>query len=143
MTRLSANFEFVIGAVDVNVAVIGVGVARLFSGEAEDAGEDEVVGKLFTLPLADGLAGFEDGADGRAGAVLVLHDEVAERGLIAALGEADAELGSRAWPVLQQTLAVPELEALGGDGNFNAETRRLHVVKGALDCDPFLPQHPS
>ena len=56
VARGAADACFVIGAVDVDVAVKGVGIVRLRAMQPKDAGEHEITLSLHAgLPLAHGL----------------------------------------------------------------------------------------
>ena len=79
-----AERVLVIGAVDVDVAIEGVLVVGIEAVEPEDAGLDEIAGIGGVADLAGGDAGFEDGAEGSAGADFFGDFEMAEGGFEAA-----------------------------------------------------------
>lgn len=80
----ASDAGFVIGAVDVNVAVVGVRIVRLGAVQPEDAREHEIILRVHArLPVADGLAGLKDRAARCCITMLFLHDEIPKRCFVA------------------------------------------------------------
>ena len=82
-----ANEVFSVGAVEVDVASVGVRVLLVDSFQPEDTSEDGVV---FSGAIPDRAreSAFEGGVDGSAFTDFLTHDEVANWGLVRSFGEA-------------------------------------------------------
>ncbi len=77
----TADEVFGVGAVKVDVALVGVGVLLVQAVEPEDAGEDGIV-LFFAVPDGAGEAAFEVGVEGGAFADAFADEEVASGGLV-------------------------------------------------------------
>ena len=91
-----------IGAVDVNVAVAGVGVVLFEAVEPQDAGEDVVLVRGAAVPKADDFAAFENGARGGIVAYHLADAEFSQRGEVALRHAAEAVFGGGAGVLLYQ-----------------------------------------
>ena len=85
-----ADEVFLVGAVEVDVALVGVGVFFFSAVEPEDTGEDGVVFLRVGCPDAGGASAFERGEEGGTVADFFTDDELAGGRLVGAFGEADA-----------------------------------------------------
>ena len=109
MTARATDAVFVVGAVDVDVALEGVRIAWFQAMEPEDAGKHEIsLGVHSKSPVADGLARFENRAVFRPIAMFLLHDKTAQWRFVTAFGKTDAEFGGRAGPFLHQSHAIEQ-----------------------------------
>ena len=130
-----AELGLVVGAVNVDVAVAGVGVVGIEAVEPEDACLDEVGGVVRVAEMACGDAACEDGAEGGAGADFLGDLEAAEGGFEAALACAEAELGGGDGVVAGGVSAL-EGEGLAGDGDVDG--RGLHWGRVRLCLRPLF-----
>lgn len=109
MARRAANVPFVIGAMDVNVTLEGVGISFLHPLQPEDTAQDEIIIRhLVRCPKAHRLARFENGTQGRIVPMLFLHHKATQRSFVAPLCVAQSEFRSAAWPAFDQMEALPE-----------------------------------
>lgn len=123
MAGAAADAVFAIGAMDVNVSVPSIRVARFDAIEAEDAGEHEVFIRGHAgLPMAYGFTRFEDGAWLGFITNFFADDKAADGGFETAFLKADAKLGGADWPCAHLMVTVPKRQLLGADGNFDSRS---------------------
>lgn len=133
-----------IGAVNVDVAVVGVGVVIFDAVEPEDAADDEVVGVGEFVVVGGMLGGggefgaivgevahwfsaLEDGGGGFIASKFIGNGELSGGGFEAAFLGAEAELGSGDGVFGEDfVLGIEEAEGLVGDGDFDSWAGRLH-----------------
>lgn len=130
-----ADEVFLVGAVDVDVPVEGIGVLWIKALEPQDSCEDEIrvllVG-IFGRPDGSGPVTFlEDGAAGEVGADFLRDAEATGRCAAASGLGADPESGCRDGVCLGEGIALPDLERLIGDANAEANIdHRPSIARG-------------
>lgn len=142
MAARPADAFFVMGAMNVDVALISVHIPRLQPLEPQNAREHKITHRVhFWHPHPHRLTGFEDRADIRAIPMLFFDDEPAQWGFIAALGETDAKLGSAARPLSGNNMPLDQSHTLVANGDFNTGRVKTHSTISDLNssaCQPRL-----
>lgn len=130
-----------VGAVEVDVAAVGVAVLLFDSIEPEDAGEDGVVTGL-ALPDFPGKSPFEGGEKWSPLADFFTNEKFSGGRLVGALGESGSLGGGGDGGLEEDQLTVTHREALFGDGDGDLEaggfghslvrTKRVGVRRGGI-----------
>ena len=123
------NLILLVRSVDVDIAVIGVGVLFLKAMKAEDAGEDEILfpGGLVGAPLGHRFSSLENCVKAFTGTVFFAYLESPERCLEALSLGPKSEFGSGDGVALKQPLLSPDFDCLGG--NRDAEMEGGHSFR--------------
>lgn len=115
MAGWGANGGFVVGAVNIDIAIPSVGVVLFHSMEPKNTGLDEVFRILLGPDLTGSDPAFENHARRSSIAYLFPDLELADGGLIAARLMANAEGGGGDGKGSQQLAFVSQFHALGGE----------------------------
>jgi len=120
-----ADEVFGVGAVEVDVTAVGVGVFGVEAIEPHDAGEDGVVA-CFAAPDPAWGAAFEGCVEGRSVTDFFADAKLAGGGLVGAFGEAGAAGGGRYRGLEDESPVSGEFEMLLGDRNFDLVASLRH-----------------
>lgn len=121
---------FLVGAVNVDVAVMRVGIVLIQAHKPEDTTEDEVLLAFITQsPFSDGLPPFENGAQGGFMAKLLTDLELSQGRAIAPFLTTRAIGGCRNDVVADFLFALIESKTLLLDGDFNPQiAHSVHLL---------------
>ena len=118
--RGRSDLFLVIGSMDVDVAIEGIEILRIEAFETEDAGKNQIVMTLLTVPGAIRFAATEDGVGRSAFANLVAYPETPGRRAITSLIKAHPLGGRGDGPALNDLVSSQEGQFLSVDGDFDA-----------------------
>ena len=112
MADRSSQQRFLVRAVDVDKAILGVRVRLLHPLEPKNARKNEVFSPSLRRDLAGGNAAFEDHAHGSSRTDFLPDRKRPERRLVASDVKAEAELGSRNRIGLEQPAFLEQIQSL-------------------------------
>ena len=136
-----SNRFFVIGAVNVNESVAGVGVVLFHAVEPEDTRENKIVARRRLLVGRKRDAAAKHRAARRVAANLFADLEFAERGFHAAFFRAQAVARGRDRITGEDAFAGKKLETLVADGNPNGALGSLHLGRRTIECAPMAKNY--
>lgn len=112
---------FAVCPVDIDVALLCIGVTAFYAIKAQDSSEDQIlISGCAGFPVSHRRTCFKNRAEFCFLTDFFANEETSNRRFEAALLETYAKFGTASWPGFYLPVAIPQGELLAADGNFDS-----------------------